>query len=85
VLIFAGVSNSLSGNSSKVSITFSSAIIFFSFWKKVPKERCGEDAYVQMKLMEKYGGCGLIPSGAYHVELSTTLPDRKYNLPDVLY
>ncbi|MGF1499527.1 MAG: glycosyltransferase family 2 protein [Elainellaceae cyanobacterium] len=48
----------------------------FSFWKEVPANACGEDVLVQHRLMARYGGCGLLPSGAYHQELPTTLPDR---------
>ncbi len=39
---------------------------------------------VQIRLMERFGGCGLIPSGVYHQELLTTLPDRSVNAPEVL-
>lgn len=38
----------------------------------------------QLCVMEKYGGCGLLPSGAYHQELPTTIPDRSWNAPDKL-
>jgi len=55
----------------------------FGFWKGLPKGYAGEDALVQIRLMERYGGCGLIPSGAYHQELPTTIPLRKVNAPDV--
>jgi hypothetical protein len=34
--------------------------------------------------MDRYGGCGLIPSGVYHQELPTTLADRRVNAPHVL-
>lgn len=32
--------------------------------------------------MAKYGGCGILPSGVYHQELETTLPNRKFNIPE---
>ena len=48
----------------------------FNFWRELPPEHGGEDVLVQLQLMALYGGCGLIPSGAYHQELPTTLPDR---------
>lgn len=43
----------------------------FSFWRDLPMEHCGEDVLVQLQLMAHYGGCGLIPSAAYHQELPT--------------
>lgn len=56
----------------------------FDFWKDLPKDHCGEDVLAQLKVMEKYGGCGLLPSGVYHQELITTIPNRKINAPKVL-
>ncbi|MBX6313637.1 MAG: glycosyltransferase [Isosphaeraceae bacterium] len=34
--------------------------------------------------MTRYGGCGLIPSGAYHQEWPTTIEDRRVDAPQVL-
>ena len=56
----------------------------FSFWQDLPPEHCGEDVLVQLQLMAHYGGCGLIPSGAYHQELPTTIPDRPVAANDVI-
>jgi len=56
----------------------------FSFWEDLPKEHCGEDVLAQIKLMEHYGGCGIIPSGAYHIELPTTIQMRNIDAPRVL-
>ncbi len=56
----------------------------YSFWRQLPSEHAGEDVLVQIRLMERFGGCGLIPSGVYHQELVTTLPDRTVNAPEVL-
>lgn len=56
----------------------------FSFWPSLPPSHCGEDALAQLRVMARHGGCGLIPSGAYHLELPTTIPDRRVNAPDVL-
>ncbi|KKR32134.1 MAG: hypothetical protein UT63_C0051G0016 [Candidatus Gottesmanbacteria bacterium GW2011_GWC2_39_8] len=57
----------------------------FEFWKQIPKNHSGEEVYVQLKLMEKYGGCGVIPSGVYHQELPTTIKDRSVNIPELLF
>ena len=49
----------------------------FNFWRELPLEHCGEDVLVQLRLMELYGGCGIIPSGVYHQEVPTTIVDRR--------
>ncbi|WP_207532494.1 glycosyltransferase family 2 protein [Desertivirga arenae] len=54
----------------------------FDFWEELPEEHCGEDVLAQVRLMEKYGGFGIIPSGAYHLELPTTIENREVNAPE---
>lgn len=56
----------------------------FSFWKDLPASHSGEDVLAQLRVMQAYGGCGLIPSGVYHQELPTTIPDREVDAPKVL-
>lgn len=56
----------------------------FEFWQELPAKHCGEDVLAQLKLMEEYGGFGLAPSGAFHQELLTTLPNRDVNAPEYL-
>lgn len=56
----------------------------FGFWKELPVKHSGEDVLAQIRVMGRYGGCGLIPSGAYHQELPTTVPDRQVDAPLVL-
>jgi len=56
----------------------------FNFWKELPQNHCGEDVLAQLRIMKKYGGCGIIPSGVYHQELETTVPDRTVNAPECL-
>lgn len=56
----------------------------FEFWTELPPEHCGEDVLAQMRVMARYGGCGVIPSGAYHQELPTTVPRRDVDAPYVL-
>jgi len=53
----------------------------FDFWREVPRAHVGEDVFAQLRVMRRYGGCGLIPSGAYHQELPTTIPDRRFDIP----
>lgn len=56
----------------------------FSFWQNLPEKHCGEDVLAQLRVMAKYGGCAILPSGAYHQELPTTLPDRSQDAPQLL-
>lgn len=56
----------------------------FDFWHELPADHCGEDALAQLRVMERDGGCGIIPSGAYHMELATTIPSRRFDAPMVL-
>lgn len=56
----------------------------FNFWRELPLEHCGEDVLAQLRVMARFGGCGMIPSGVYHQELPTTVPDRRIDAPRVL-
>jgi GT2 family glycosyltransferase len=56
----------------------------FSFWKDLPDVHAGEDVLAQLRVMDRYGGCGLIPSGVYHQQLPTTIPDRPVDAPKYL-
>lgn len=56
----------------------------FSFWKELPPNHCGEDVLAQLRVMARYGGCGLLPSGVYHQELPTTIVDRSMDAPQLL-
>ena len=56
----------------------------FDFWRDLPPAHCGEDVLAQLRVMARYGGCGLLPSGAYHQELPTTVHDRRVDAPRVL-
>lgn len=53
----------------------------FSFWQELPAEHSGEDVLAQLRVMRRYGGCGVLPSGAYHQEWPTTLSNRKADAP----
>lgn len=56
----------------------------FEFWNDVPKEHVGEDVYVQLRVMKRFGGFGILPSGAYHQEAPTTISNRKFDIPKEL-
>lgn len=53
----------------------------FNFWRDLPSEHAGEDVYAQQRVMARFGGAGLLPSGAYHLELATTVQNREYDVP----
>lgn len=56
----------------------------FGFWKELPNEHSGEDVLAEINVMGKFGACGLIPSGVYHQELPTTLPNRQNNALEIV-
>ena len=56
----------------------------FGFWRDLPTAHSGEDIVAQQRVIARYGGCGVLPSGAYHQELPTTVVDRTVDAPRVL-
>ena len=57
----------------------------FGFWPTLPAEHSGEDVVAQWRVMERFGGAGILPSGAVHLESPTTVTDRRVDAPDVLF
>jgi GT2 family glycosyltransferase len=53
----------------------------FGFWRQLPDVHVGEDVLAEQRVMARFGGAALIPSGAYHQELPTTLPVRDVDAP----
>lgn len=56
----------------------------FEFWEELPAMHAGEDVLAQLRVMARRGGCGILPSGAYHQELPTTVAERAVDAPWVL-
>jgi GT2 family glycosyltransferase len=56
----------------------------FDFWQDLPPQHCGEDVLAQQRVMARFGGCAILPSGAYHMELPTTVTARAIDAPHVL-
>jgi glycosyltransferase involved in cell wall biosynthesis len=56
----------------------------FDFWTDLPAEHAGEDVAAQWRVMERFGGAGVLPSGAIHLESPTTVPDRRVQATDVV-
>jgi GT2 family glycosyltransferase len=55
----------------------------FDFWTDLPESHCGEDVLAQQRVLAAAGGAGILPSGAYHLESPTTVPDRTVQARDV--
>jgi GT2 family glycosyltransferase len=53
----------------------------FEFWRDLPEEHAGEDVLAQQRVMARFGGCGMLPSRAFHQELPTTIPNREVDAP----
>lgn len=56
----------------------------FEFWDQLPVSHAGEDVAAQWRVMERYGGAGIVPTGAVHLESPTTVPDRETDAADVV-
>jgi GT2 family glycosyltransferase len=56
----------------------------YSWWSELPVEHAGEDVLAQMLVANRYGGCGILPSGVYHLELPTEVPNREANTNELL-
>lgn len=49
----------------------------FSFWRDLAPGHAGEDVVAQLRVMERSGGAGIVPSGAWHLELPSQVTDRR--------
>lgn len=56
----------------------------FDFWHRLRREHQGEDVAAQLSVMARYGGAGILPSGAYHLEAPTTVTEREEEAWQVL-
>ena len=48
----------------------------FAWWRRLEPEHAGEEVLAQLLLLRRYGGCGILPTGTYHIGLPTTVPER---------
>jgi GT2 family glycosyltransferase len=55
----------------------------FTWWDQLPPSHAGEEVVVQFLLLNRYGGCGVLPSGTYHLGLSTNVPNRGRNATEL--
>lgn len=49
----------------------------YGFWPELPPDHAGEDVVVQLRVMERAGAVGVLPADACHLELPTTVTDRR--------
>ena len=55
----------------------------FTWWERLPREHAGEEVVAQFLMIRKYGGCGILPSGTYHLGLPTNVADRTRNATEL--
>jgi GT2 family glycosyltransferase len=55
----------------------------FDWWEQLPPGHAGEEVVVQFLLLNRYGGCGILPSGTYHLGLPTNVSDRSRNATEL--
>ena len=56
----------------------------FEFARDLPPGHAGEDVAAQWRVMERFGGAGILPSGAVHLESPTTVTDRSVEVFDLV-
>jgi hypothetical protein len=57
----------------------------FDFGAGLPPDHRGEDVVAQWRVMARYGGVGVLPTGTVHLESPTTVVGRGNDLPDLLH
>ena len=55
----------------------------FSWWPRLGAAHAGEEVVAQYLLIRRYGGCGLLPAGTYHLGLPTNVPDRQQDATEL--
>ncbi|NJN16717.1 MAG: glycosyltransferase family 2 protein [Oscillochloris sp.] len=55
----------------------------FRWWPRLPAAHAGEEVLAQFLLIRRHGGCGILPSGTYHLGLPTTVHDRERNATEL--
>lgn len=55
----------------------------FDWWDQLPPGHAGEEVVVQFLLLNRYGGCGILPAGTYHLGLPTNVEDRSRNATEL--
>ncbi len=55
----------------------------FSWWGRLPDKHAGEEVVAQFLLIRRHGGCGILPSGTYHLGLPTNVRERERNATEL--
>jgi glycosyltransferase involved in cell wall biosynthesis len=55
----------------------------FSWWDRLPTNHAGEEVLAQFLLIRRYGGCGVLPAGTYHLGLPTSVADRTHEASEL--
>lgn len=55
----------------------------FSWWRRLPRNMAGEEVLAEWLLIRRYGGCGILPAGTYHLGLPTNVEDRTHNAAEL--
>lgn len=55
----------------------------FSWWERLPANMAGEEVLAEWLLIRRYGGCGILPAGTYHLGLPTNVEDRTHNAAEL--
>ncbi len=55
----------------------------FTWWDRLPPDHAGEEVLAQFLLIREFGGCGILPSGTYHLGLPTTIANRERNATEL--
>lgn len=59
------------------------AVGAFHYWPRLPREHAGEEVVVQWLLIRRFGGCGILPCGTYHLGLPTQVTERTRNATEL--
>lgn len=57
----------------------------FDFWPELGRRGYGEDVVAQLRVLERAGGVGLLPTGAHHLELPTTVGSRDTDAYELVF
>ncbi|HIY65562.1 MAG TPA: glycosyltransferase family 2 protein [Candidatus Agrococcus pullicola] len=57
----------------------------FAFWPLLDPDHIGEDRVAQWLVMERFGGAGILPSGAVHIESPSVLPAGAREASEVVF
>jgi glycosyltransferase involved in cell wall biosynthesis len=49
----------------------------FDWWTELPPNHSGEEVLAQLLLARRYGGCGILPAEAYHLQVPSRTSDRE--------